>query len=118
MRIAQMDWRMVEDWVRHDDRGVHERAHHRLQNLTRRPHVFRFEQNFKHDCARRSIEEVLPANIQYPYLQRQRHNGQLSGANRLPGATSRVGSEAGRSARRSATQSGDPIRRPNQTTQS
>ncbi len=22
MRIAQMDWRMVEDWVRHDDRGV------------------------------------------------------------------------------------------------
>jgi len=22
MRIAQMDWRMVEDWLRHDDRGV------------------------------------------------------------------------------------------------
>ena len=22
MRIAEMDWRMVEDWVRHDDRGV------------------------------------------------------------------------------------------------
>ena len=22
MRIADMDWRMVEDWVRHDDRGV------------------------------------------------------------------------------------------------
>ena len=20
MRIAEMDWRMVEDWVRHDDR--------------------------------------------------------------------------------------------------
>ena len=22
MRIAEMDWRMVEDWVRHDDRCV------------------------------------------------------------------------------------------------
>ncbi len=22
MRIAEMDWRMVEDWLRHDDRGV------------------------------------------------------------------------------------------------
>lgn len=22
MRVAQMDWRMIEDWLRHDDRGV------------------------------------------------------------------------------------------------
>ena len=22
MRIADMDWRMVEDWVRHDDRAI------------------------------------------------------------------------------------------------
>jgi len=22
MRVAEMDWRMIEDWVRHDDRAV------------------------------------------------------------------------------------------------